>query len=265
MIDHNFKKKYGQNFLQDNNIIKKIANVCETNPDDLIIEIGPGSGALTQELVLKSKVLAYEIDKELQDNLIHRFVDKNITFIFDDFLNRNVKDDLLNMNYNKLYIIANLPYYITTPIITKIIEEKIDVDKMVLMVQKEVGDRFSAKVGTKDYSSITIFLNYYFDIKKEFIVSRNAFYPKPNVDSIILSFSKKEKEYNVLNEEHFFKLVKDSFKQKRKTLKNNLKEYDFSKIEEILIKNNLPIDVRAENITTQVFIDISNNLVKQNI
>lgn len=260
MIDHKFKKKFGQNFLQDENIINKIANVCETTNDDLIIEIGPGSGALTEKLVEKSPVLAYEIDLELKENLTNRFVDKNINFIFDDFLNRNLKQDLNNYKYQNLYIIANLPYYITTPIITKIIEEKLDVNKMVLMVQKEVGDRFNAKVGTKEYSSISIFLNYYFDVKKEFIVSRNAFYPKPNVDSIILSFTKKENKTKVKDDKVFFKLIRDSFKQKRKTLKNNLKEYDFSKVEEVLIKNNLPLDVRAENISIEVFCEISNNL-----
>lgn len=260
MLEHNFKKKYGQNFLQDNNIIKKIVNTCDTDADDLIIEIGPGSGALTSELVKKSQVLAYEIDLELKEELANRFNSDNIYFIFDDFLNRNLMDDLSKYNYKKLFVIANLPYYITTPIINKIIDEKVDVTKMVLMVQKEVGERFSANVGTKDYSSITIFLQYYFDIKKEFVVSRNVFYPKPNVDSIIISFTKKDKRYNVKNEELFFKIVKDSFRQKRKTLKNNLKEYDFQKIEEVLIKHNLPLDIRAENIPIDIFIEISNNI-----
>ena len=260
MIEHNFKKKFGQNFLQDKNIIKKISSVCETTSDDLIIEIGPGAGALTSELVNKSQVLAYEIDNELKDNLLNKFKDSNINFIFDDFLNRNLKEDLSKIKYDNLYVIANLPYYITTPIINKIIEEKLDVNKMVLMVQKEVGERFSAKPGNKDYSSITVFLDYYFDIKKEFIVSRNSFFPKPNVDSIIVSFSKKDKKPIIKNESLFFKLIKDAFKQKRKTLKNNLKEYEFSKVEEILIKNNLPLDVRAENISLDIFIEISNNL-----
>ena len=260
MTEHKFKKKFGQNFLQDNNIIKKIANVCNTNKEDLIIEIGPGQGALTKELVEKSKVLAYEIDTDLKEDLTNKFVDKNINIIFDDFLNRNVREDLSSIKYDDLYIIANLPYYITTPIINKIVDEKLNVKKMVLMVQKEVGERFSAKPGSKDYSSITIFLNYYFEIKKEFVVSRNAFYPKPNVDSIILSFTKKDTKYNVKNEEKFFKLIRDSFTQKRKTLKNNLKEYDFNKIEEILLKNNYPLDVRAEYIPLELFIEISNNL-----
>lgn len=260
MINHNFKKKFGQNFLQDNNIIGKIANVCETNKDDLIIEIGPGAGALTGELINKSHVLAYEIDNDLKDNLLEKFNEKNVDFIFDDFLNRNLKKDLINYNYKNLYVIANLPYYITTPIINKIIEEKINVNKMVLMIQKEVGDRFSAKPGTKDYSSITVFLNYYFNIKKEFVVSRNSFYPVPNVDSVIVSFTKKENKYNLKDENLFFKLIKDAFRQKRKTLRNNLKEYDFSKVEEVLLKNNLPLDVRAENLSLDLFIEICNNL-----
>ena len=260
MIEHNFKKKFGQNFLQDKNIIRKIVEVAKPTKEDLVIEIGPGAGALTEELVKKSNVLAYEIDKELEETLNNKFKNKNIKIIFDDFLNRNIKEDLKEFKYNNLYVIANLPYYITTPIINKIIEEKIPVEKMVLMVQKEVGERFSATLGTKDYSSITIFLNYYFNIKKEFIVSKNCFYPKPNVDSIIISFSKKGKKYNIKNEELFFKLIKDSFKQKRKTLKNNLKEYNFEKVEEILLKNNIAIDVRAENISLETFIEISNNL-----
>lgn len=259
-MDHKFKKKFGQNFLKDNNIIKKIADTTETNKDDLIIEIGPGSGALTKELVKKSQVLAYEIDKDLEETLTNEFKEDNIKIIFDDFLNRNIKEDIKLFNYNNLYVIANLPYYITTPIINKIIDDKIDVKQMTLMVQKEVGERFSAKIGTKDYSSITVFLNYYFDIKKEFVVSRNCFYPQPNVDSIIVSFKKKCEKYKLKDEKKFFKLVKDSFVQKRKTLKNNLKEYNFDKIKEILLKNNLKEDVRAENIPLEVFVEISNNI-----
>lgn len=260
MIEHIFKKKFGQNFLQDKNIIKKIANVAETNKDDLIIEVGPGAGALTEELVNKSQVLAYEIDQELEDSLREKFKDNNFNLILDDFLKRDVKKDLEAIKYNNLYVIANLPYYITTPIINKIIDDKLPVKKMVLMVQKEVGERFSAQIGSKDYSSITVFLNYYFYIKKEFIVSRNAFFPKPNVDSIIISFTRKENKLIVNNEELFFKLIKDSFTQKRKTLRNNLRNYDFNKVEEILLKNNLPVDVRAENIPLETFVEISNNL-----
>lgn len=260
MIDHNFKKKFGQNFLQDNNIIRKIVETANIEEDSLIIEIGPGRGALTQELVKKGQVLAYEIDTELKDYLEKQFANNNVEFIFDDFLQRNVKEDIKKYKYNKLYVVANLPYYITTPIITKLIEEKIDLEKMVVMVQKEVGDRFSATYGTKDYSSITVFLNYFFKIKKEFIVSKNAFIPKPNVDSIIISLNKKENRLYLENEEHFFKLVRDSFRQKRKTLRNNLKEYNFEKIYEVLKKHNISESVRAEELPLEIFVDISNIL-----
>ncbi len=261
MIEHNFKKKFGQNFLKDSNIIKKIIDSSEIEKESLIIEIGPGSGYLTKELVKKAKVIAYEIDEDLKEILSKEFYnEENIEFIFEDFLQRDIKSDIKKYNYNKLYVIANLPYYITTPIINKIITEKLEPEKMVIMVQKEVGDRFSAKVGTKEYSSITVFLNYYFDIKKEFVVSKNSFIPKPNVDSMVISLTKKKNQKKVRNEEKFFQLVKNSFKYKRKTLKNNLKDYDFSKIIEILKKYNLKEDIRAEQITLDQFIEISNNI-----
>lgn len=261
MIEHNFKKKFGQNFLIDKNIINKIISVSNIKENSVIIEIGPGSGSLTRELIKYGQVLAYEIDKDLKKNLDNEFFNKNnIEIIYDDFLNRNIKKDLEKYKYDNLYVIANLPYYITTPIIIKLIEEKINLEKMVIMVQKEVGERFSAKVGTKDYSSITVFLNYYYNIKQEFIVSKNSFIPKPKVDSVILSLTRKQEKYEVKNEEIFFKLVKDSFKYKRKTLKNNLKSYNFSKIEEILLKNNKRVDVRAEALCIEDFIEISNNL-----
>lgn len=261
MIEHNFKKKFGQNFIQDNNIIRKIVETANIEDNSLIIEIGPGAGALTKELVKKGKVLAYEIDTELKEKLNETFKDNNnLEIIFDDFLNRNVKEDIKKYDYNKLYVVANLPYYITTPIITKIIEEKLDLEKMVIMVQKEVGERFSAKPNSKDYSSITIFLNYYFDIKKEFIVSKNSFIPKPNVDSIIISLNRKKEKVYVKDEEKFFKLIRDSFQQKRKTLRNNLRDYNFEKILNMLKENNLPETVRAEQISLDLFAEISNNL-----
>ena len=159
-------------------------------------------------------------------------------------------------------VVANLPYYITTPIITKFIDEQIDVEKIIVMVQNEVADRFSAKAGVKSYNSLTIFLNYYFDIKKAFVVSRNVFYPKPNVDSAVVTFTKKRNNLKADDEKLFFKLVRDAFCQKRKTLKNNLKSYNLDKINETLKKHNKDITFRAENITMEEFIDISNNLSK---
>ena len=128
------------------------------------------------------------------------------------------------------------------------------------MVQKEVGDRFKAKPGSKDYSSLSIYLNYYFDIKKVIDVSRNVFLPKPNVDSIVVEFTKKDKKLELKNEDIFFKLIKDSFKQKRKTLRNNLKDYDLEKIELILKKYNMNLSVRAEAISIEIFVELANIL-----
>ena len=142
----------------------------------------------------------------------------------------------------------------------KLISEDIDLEKIVVMVQKEVAIRFGANPGTKDYSSITVYLNYYFDIKKEIMVDRNLFNPKPNVDSMVISLSKKKNNYNVKDKEKFFNLVRDSFKFKRKTLRNNLKGYDLNKVEEVLNKYKYDLTIRAENLPIEVFVDISNNL-----
>lgn len=260
--DFNFKKKFGQNFLKDQNILNKIVSKSEIDKNTLIIEIGVGAAALTVTMApLAKKIIGYEIDKTLEPILNDRLSNyENVDIIYDDFLNRNITEDLLKYNYDKLYVVANLPYYITTPIITKIIDEKINVDKMVIMVQKEVGDRFNAKVGTKDYNSLTIFLNYYFEISKLLDVSRKCFVPEPNVDSVIIQLKKRENKYKVNNESVFFKLVRDSFTHKRKNLKNNLKGYDLEKINNILKKYNLDLSVRAEQLTINQFIEISNEL-----
>ena len=257
-----FKKKFGQNFIVDENIIDKIVESSNIDKDTLVIEIGPGAGSLTYKLGLKAKnVLCYEIDTTVKDILNENIKDlNNVEVIYQDFLKIDVNNDLKKYEYKKLYVVANLPYYITTPIITKIIEDELDVDKIVAMVQKEVGDRFKANVGTKYYNSLTIYLNYYFDIKKVMNVSRNVFIPKPNVDSLVLEFDKKEKLEDINNLELFFKLVRDSFKQKRKTLRNNLKKYDLEKIEEVLKKYDKDLNVRAEQLESKIFIAIANSL-----
>lgn len=257
----NFKKMYGQNFIIDENIINNIIKSAAVDKDTLVIEIGPGAGSLTYKLSDVAKnIICYEIDTKLENLLDDVLKDKdNVEIIFNDFLKQTIKEDIKKYKYKKLYVVANLPYYITTPIIVKLIEDKIDVDKIVVMVQKEVGNRFKAEPGTKDYNSLSIFLNYYFDIRKVLDVSRNVFLPKPNVDSIVLEFNKKE-HINIQNEELFFRLIRDAFKQKRKTLRNNLKEYDVNKIEEVLRKYNMDLSVRAEQISMDIFIEIVNNL-----
>ena len=256
--DFKFKKKFGQNFLTDDNILNNIVNSADVDKDTLVIEIGCGAGALTRKIVkYTDMVIGYEIDESLKPIL--STINK-VKIVFDDFLKRNVKDDIKEFNYKKLYVIANLPYYITTPIINKIITDNLGVDKIVIMVQKEVGDRFSAKPNTKEYNSLSIFINYYYDVSKLFVVSKNVFIPKPNVDSIVISLTKKKEKLNVLNEDIFFKLIRDAFVQKRKTLKNNLKSYNFDLINEVLKENNYNEDVRAEALPIDMFVKISNKL-----
>ena len=264
-LDNNsfkFKKKFGQNFITDANIINKIVDNSGVDKDTLVIEIGPGAGSLTYKLVSNAGfVLCYEIDKEVETILKSNLAGfNNYEIIFDDFLKRDVNEDLKKYKYNKLMIIANLPYYITTPIITKIIGDSINPDKMVFMVQKEVGDRFKATPGSKDYNSLSIYLNYYFDIKKVMDVSRNVFIPVPNVDSIVVEFNKKEELLYVDNIELFFKLVKDSFKFKRKTLKNNLKDYNLELIDKVMHTFGYNLSDRAEIIPINVFIEVANEL-----
>lgn len=256
-MSFNFKKKYGQNFLTDNNIINNIVDSVNINSDDLVIEIGPGAGALTKRIKNKdSYLIAYEIDKDVSVYLSSLENDK-VNIIYDDFLERNIKDDIKNIKYNRLILMGNLPYYITTPIITKIIDEHLDIDNMVFMVQKEVAKRFSSHVGTKEYGSITVFLNYFFDIEYLFDVSRYKFNPVPNVDSAVIKFTKKNRID--VDFDKFNKLVKDSFQFKRKNLRNNLKSYDLDKINNILSKYNLSLNNRAEDLSLEVFIDIANN------
>lgn len=257
----NFKKKYGQNFLQDKSIIKNIVSSINPLNGDLVIEIGPGSGALTKELIkTNAYILAYEIDHDLKSNLEPLESDK-CKIIFDDFLKRNVFADINEIEYNNLYIIGNLPYYITTPIITKIIDEELLPKEMVFMVQKEVAERFSASVGTREYGSITVFLNYFFDVSVLFHVNKNKFYPIPNVDSSVIKMVRKEENTKV-DLLLFNKFVRDSFTFKRKNLRNNLKSYNQEKIKDILEKRSLSLDNRAEDMSYQDFVFLTNEYYK---
>ena len=261
MEGFNFKKKYGQNFLKDKNKVKKIVDSANIKDNSLVIEVGPGGGILTTELSLKAdNVLCYEIDLELKPILENKFSKNNVKIIFDDFLNRNIENDIEKYNYDNLYFISNVPYYITTPILLKLINSSLNFDKIVIMVQEEVGERFSAKPNSKDYSSITVFLNYYFDVKREFKVNRLEFNPVPNVDSEVISFTRKKELLKLKDKELFFKLVKDSFKFKRKNIRNNLKGYNLDIIDRVLKSNNLDLTSRAEQLPIEVFVEMSNKL-----
>ena len=259
-INHNFKKKYGQNFINDFTIIEKIISTASVDKNDLVIEIGPGAGILTKELLKKTRVLAYEIDTELKNILQQELKNEDLNIIWDDFLKRDVSKDIEGISYNKLYVIANLPYYITTPIIEKLIDEKLPLSDIIIMVQKEVADRFCAEPGNSAYGSITAFLNYYFDINKLFDVTKDKFFPKPKVDSAVISLKKRREEIRVKDEKRLFSLIKDSFQFKRKNLRNNLRGYDLEKIERVLARHNMDLGVRAESISIDLFCEISNYL-----
>ncbi len=260
--DVKFKKKFGQNFLKDLNVVKKIVRSAEIDGKSLVIEVGPGGGIMTRELSLVAdNVLAYEIDEELKEEHAKRLGDRdNITILFQDFLESDIVKDVEKYDYDKLYFVSNVPYYITTPIILKLIESGLSFEKIVMMVQKEVGDRFSTKSGNKEYGSITVLLNYFYNIKKEFFVSRKQFVPEPNVDSVIISFSEKNDKLPLNNFKFFEKLVRDSFQYKRKTLRNNLKGYDLEKVNKVLEKYGKDLSVRAEALDVEVFVEIANEL-----
>lgn len=253
------KKSLGQNFLIDQAIIKNISDSIPAMEKDLIIEIGPGMGALTKYLKQKnSQLICYEIDLDMK-RYLSSFEDKKTKIIYQDILLTDIKSTIQNLKYQNLYIVGNLPYYITTPIIKHLINQDLNVSEMIFMVQEEVADRFTAVPKNKEYGSMTLFLKYYYDVKKLFKVSKYAFNPVPKVESAIIKLVKR-KESVVVDSEKYFKLINDSFKMKRKTLKNNLSGYDFDKVINVLKKYNLDDKVRAEEISEEVFIDICNSL-----
>lgn len=258
MIKHNFKKKYGQNFLNNDKILDDISNSFFIEDNSMIVEVGAGSGVLTKRLITKNvPVISFEIDESLKEYLDKISCD-NLSVVYKDFLSINLKDYL--DSYKHIYFVANVPYYITTPIISKFIDENIIPDVMVMMVQKEVAERLSAKVGTKNYGAISAILNYYYDVEYLFTVDRSNFYPVPNVDSAVIKFTKRKVLLDLVSFSKYKKFINDAFMQKRKNLKNNLKNYDLEKIECILKKYNLDLTDRAENVDYKIFVEIVNNL-----
>ncbi len=262
--DVKFKKRFGQNFLKDRNIVKRIADISGVDETSLVIEVGPGGGILTRELALLAKnVICYEIDRDLSSELEKKLIDlNNVDILFQDFLDSDLLTDIKNYSYDHLYFVSNVPYYITTPILLKLIQSGLHFENIVMMVQKEVGDRFSTLPGNKEYGSITVLLNYYYDITKEFNVSRKQFVPEPNVDSVVISLREKKNRLKIYNFDFFETIIRDSFQYKRKTLRNNLKKYDLKKIEMILAKHGFDLNVRAECLSYEIFVEISNVLWK---
>jgi len=266
------KKKFGQNFLVDQNILHKIVEVPTINEDTLVIEIGPGLGSLTEHLLLKAKhVLAYEIDGDLVKILSENIDNKNLFIIEDDFLKRDVDLDIksLNIDYKNVVVVANLPYYITTPIILKIIEESSIIKELVVMTQLEVARRLTSNPSTKDYNSLSVAIQYKTIAEIAMKVPKNVFIPAPNVDSAIVKLTIIDKiELKPNSEEHFYNLVRSSFKQRRKTLVNNLHvRYNEEKVNLISYLEDIDLNgkIRAENLSVSDFIRLSDYLLDKNI
>ena len=251
------KKKYGQNFLSDTNLLKSIVCDAEINSDTEVLEIGAGMGSLTQELSLSAKkVVSYEIDKELIPILNTKFENSNVTIINADIM--NVTIDEIEKNFDKKYVlVANLPYYITTPIIFKFIEQSKKISRLVVMVQEEVAQRICAHAGDKNYGITSVLIDAVGETKITRKVNRKLFTPIPNVDSAILKIDLQHK-YDI-NYKEFSLLVNKSFAMRRKTLVNNLiSNYKISreKAEKYLLQLNIPVTSRAENLTTEQFVQL---------
>ncbi|KKE77581.1 16S rRNA (adenine(1518)-N(6)/adenine(1519)-N(6))-dimethyltransferase RsmA [Bacilli bacterium] len=263
-----FKKSLGQNFLVDVNILQNIVKHAGIDKDAGAIEIGPGIGALTEQLAIHAdKVVAFEIDQRLLPILKDTLGDySNINLIHQDILEANVKE-VIKENFapdQKVHVVANLPYYITTPILMKLIQDKLPVSSITVMIQKEVAERMAAEPNTKSYGSLTIALQYYTEAEVVMVVPKTVFMPQPNVDSAILKLNLREKPpVHVQDEDFFFDIIKASFAQRRKTLQNNLKsffkdKYDKDMITDILLQSGIDAKRRGESLSIEEFAHLAN-------
>ena len=271
-----FKKSFGQNFLTDTNILQKIVDTAEIDKKVNVIEIGPGIGALTEFLAENAaEVMAFEIDDRLVPILADTLRDfDNVTVVNQDILKVDLAQYIAEFKNPDLPIkvVANLPYYITTPILMHLIESGIPFSEFVVMMQKEVADRISAQPNTKAYGSLSIAVQYYMTAKVAFIVPRTVFVPAPNVDSAILKMVRRDQPaVEVQDEKFFFKVSKASFVHRRKTLWNNLTSY-FGKSEEVktklengLEKANLAANVRGEALDLEAFSRLSDALREEGL
>ncbi|MCG2728949.1 MAG: 16S rRNA (adenine(1518)-N(6)/adenine(1519)-N(6))-dimethyltransferase RsmA [Acetobacterium sp.] len=265
--DLHFNKRFGQNFLIDENIVQKIVRAGDVGEGDLVLEIGPGIGTMTQALSDHAgKVITVEIDKKLIP-VLHETLKEcdNVTVVQGDILKTNVKeilaDDLSNM---PLKIVANLPYYITTPIIMGFLESDLPVESMTFLIQKEVGERLCGVPGTKAYGSLSIVAQFYADISIDFEVPAHVFIPKPKVDSIVVTLKKlATPRIELENKELFLSVVKASFLNRRKTLINGLMmntPFDKEVLLAVLEACEIPPGIRGETLTGSDFGRIANAL-----
>ncbi len=268
--EFNFKKKFGQNFLTDHNILTKITQTAELSKEVNVIEIGPGIGSLTQYLLEEAaEVMAFEIDKSLIPILEETMAPyDNFTLVSADILKVDLLSEIQKFKNPNLPIkvVANLPYYITTPILMHLIESKIPFSEFVVMMQKEVADRIAASPKTKAYGSLSIAVQYYMEASVAFIVPRTVFIPAPNVDSAILKMVRREEPLvEVEDEEWFFKTMHSSFVHRRKTLMNNL-QAAFGKeskpeIEKLLAQAEISPTIRGEALSIEEFAKLADALL----
>ncbi|WP_071025581.1 16S rRNA (adenine(1518)-N(6)/adenine(1519)-N(6))-dimethyltransferase RsmA [Peptoniphilus raoultii] len=262
--DFKFTKSLGQNFLIDGNIVKKIGDAADLCEDDYILEIGPGIGTLTEELSLRAKkVISVEIDEKLKELLKETIPYENVEFIFQNFLKislREIEEEKFGGRPYK--VVANLPYYITSPIIEKILTEGENCKSITVMIQREVAERFAAKKSTKDYGSLSVFIQFFSDPIYNFTVSKSCFIPKPNVDSGLVTL-KTKKDLPTINRDEFFKIVRAGFSKRRKTLLNSLSKsalnLDKDMVKKALKNSNIDENRRAESLGMEEFMALYEN------
>ena len=268
--DLHFNKRFGQNFLIDDNIVRKIVEAGAVTKDDVVLEIGPGIGTMTRVLSeYAKKVYTVEIDKKLIPVLSETLSDcDNVTVIEGDILKTDVKSLLAeDLKTAPLKIVANLPYYVTTPIIMGFLESDLPVERMTFLIQKEVGERLCAEPGTKAYGSLTIAAAFYADLEISFYVPATVFMPKPRVDSIVVTLTKRETPpVKLLDKALFFKVVRAAFQSRRKTLINSMSSaMDFSKETLLSAMKAAEIDpaIRGEKLSGGDFARLANVLAAQ--
>lgn len=263
MENFKFKKEFGQNFIFDGNLLSAIVSDSGITKDDEVLEIGAGAGTLTEKLCSKAKrVVSYEIDKKLTEHLNSlEQAHGNLKVVMADALKTPIEE--IESNFSGRYkVVANLPYYITSPMIFKFLEQTKKVDSLTVMVQKEVAKRFSAKENSKDYGVATIMINHVADVSYLRTVGRKMFTPPPNVDSALIKITPNPNKERANNEEFFTKLVKASFSMRRKTLQNNLLSISIPKEKTVqaLKKLSKSENARAEELSISEFVSLSNIL-----
>ena len=261
-----FQKKFGQNFLIDPHVLDKIIHAAEITKEDCVIEIGPGIGSVTQALIENAgKVISIEIDKQLIPILTEQFGDEdNFKLIHEDVLKVNLKELIEKESPNKkIKVVANLPYYITTPIIMALLEHELPIESITVMVQKEVADRFASGPGSKQYGAITVAINYYAKTYLVANVPQNCFMPRPNVDSAVIKLTLHEQPpVEVKNKKQLLKIIKAAFSQRRKTLLNTLMangELGIGKdvLKNILDESGIGSTTRGETLSLEKFAMLS--------